>query len=92
MCRRWRGCSGYGSVPRGLNLGVLLRMLLGVGVEAAADVRGLVEMLFLDGAGVGADFLLVFLLLLGLGHAEEVVEGEGADDVEDDVDPEDTVR
>jgi len=87
---RWCGCSGDGSVPRGL--GVLLGVLLGVGIEAAADVRRLVEMLFLNGAGVGTDFLLVLLLLLGLGHAEEVVEGEGGDDVEDDVDPEDTVR
>jgi hypothetical protein len=87
---RWCVCSSYGSVP--CSLAVLLAVLLGVGVEAAADVRRLVELLLLCSTGMCADFFLVLLLLLGLGHAEEVVEGESSDDVEDDIDPEDTVE
>jgi hypothetical protein len=47
-------------------------------------VRRLVDLLLLDCTGL-------FLLLLGFGHAEEVVEGESTDNVKDDVDPEDTV-
>lgn len=40
---------------------------------AAANVRRLVELLFLGCALVAADCLLVLVLLLWLGHADEVV-------------------
>ena len=56
----------------------------------AANTSGLVEHLLLRSALVGTNFLLVVLLFLGLGHADEPIEGEGGEDVEDDIDPEDT--
>jgi hypothetical protein len=46
--------------------------------------------LLFDGALVAADGFLVVFFFLGLGHADEPVEGEGGDDVEDAVGPEDT--
>lgn len=55
-------------------------------------MRGLVKPLLLDGATVSTDLLLVFLVLLGLGYADKVVEKESGSDVENDVGPEDTVK
>lgn len=65
-------------------------LLLVVAANIAADAAGLVDDLLLDGALVGTSLLLAVLVLLVLGHADEPVESEGGDDVEDDVSPEDT--
>lgn len=54
-------------------------------VNMASNTAGSVERSLL-----GSALLLVGLLLLVLRHANEPVESEGSEDVEDDVDPEDT--
>ena len=86
---RWRG-SGAGDGGVAGSSSVLLGLAIRVGVAAAAYARRLVELLFLGCTLVTADCLLVLVLLLWLGHADEVVEGESSDDVEDDVGPKDT--
>lgn len=55
-------------------------------------MRRLVKPLLLDGATVSTDLLLVFLVLLGLGYTDKVVEKESGSDVENDVGPENTVK
>lgn len=66
----------------------LLALVSRVGVVAAASRRRLTWCCLV----AGSSLLLLLLLLLGLGHADKVVEGEGREYIEDDVDPEDTKR
>jgi hypothetical protein len=84
----WCVGSGDGSVSRGLNTLVADS----VGVGAAANVRRLVKLLLLDSVLVSANLLLVTLGLLGLGYTDEVVKEQSGGDIEDDVDPENTVE
>ena len=68
-----------------------MRSILLVMSDRASDTTRFVEDLFFDCALVAADSGSVFLAcFLCLGHADEPVEGEGGDDVEDAVGPEDT--
>jgi hypothetical protein len=84
--RRRRIASDARIPPR---LGVDSRLLLMLD-RRAAYTTWLVKHLFLDSSLVATDGLLVVLFLLGLGHADEPVEREGGEDVEDAVGPEDT--
>lgn len=80
LARRRLVTAGDAGVARGVGGNLLL-------LVRAADAAGLVGDWL---CGSGSRGFVGLLLLLGFGHADEPVEGEGTEDVEDAVSPEDT--
>jgi hypothetical protein len=83
---RWCSIASDACVPLRISVDIVLLVV----TDRAPDAAGLVEVLLLDGTLVASDLFLAGLLLFGLGHADEPVESEGGENVEDAVCPEDT--